>query len=42
MTAETASNLDEYAANFQSANKEQNRKLCDVAIKFARVSDFGK
>ncbi|ABV87613.1 hypothetical protein [Shewanella pealeana] len=40
MSKETSEALDDYMSIFNAANKEQQVKLCDDAIKFARESDF--
>lgn len=42
MSKETSQALDEYMKRFQAANKEQQIKICDEAIKFARESTFVK
>lgn len=42
MSKETSEQLDEHIAKFQSASTEQQIKLCDQAIQFARESDFVK
>ncbi|MCL1137213.1 hypothetical protein [Shewanella pneumatophori] len=42
MSKETSQALDQYMKNFQAANKEQQIKICDGAIKFARESTFVK
>lgn len=40
MSKETSEALDAYMNQFKAANKEQQIKLCDEAMKFARESDF--
>ncbi|GIU15871.1 MULTISPECIES: hypothetical protein [unclassified Shewanella] len=40
MSKETSEALDAYMDQFKAANKEQQIKICDQAIKFARESDF--
>ncbi|ABZ76561.1 hypothetical protein Shal_2000 [Shewanella halifaxensis HAW-EB4] len=40
MSKETSKALDAYMVQFNASSKEQQVKLCDEAIKFARESDF--